>query len=164
MKKILIALFVLSSAAWASNPPPTKVTTTGAVFTLDLTYPDLGDAYADPEGLIWSDLMIRNNRVFKADFETATAHCESLGARLPSKAEFERLAKHLGKGARGGYNPYMANGQPVMLGLALNWFWTSTPYWFRGKQFQNVYVGDSAVFQTGNRGSKGGAFYCVVGQ
>jgi hypothetical protein len=164
-----IYLFLLLSLITSLNlfandiAPAQKISSTGAVFTLNLTHPELGDAYQDPSGLIWGDLVIVNKHVVQANYSQASAYCKDIGARLPTLQEFLNLAKYLGAGTKKGYNPSTSDGQDTMLlGLPYYWYWTSTPYWFRPKDYQYAFWGDSGGTQDGNIVSKGGAIHCVV--
>lgn len=163
-RKFLCLFFVvLSLNVWGREVPLEKVSVTGAVFTLNLSHPPLGNAYQDPSGVIWGDLVIENNRVVQTDASSAEAYCESIGARLPSLEEYKNLAKYLGYGSRGGYSPDTQDGSDmILLGLPFHWYWTSTPYWFSSKKFQNIFWGDSGSTSSGVRRSKGGAIHCVI--
>lgn len=162
----LIFFFTLFAcfSAWSSEEVPSqKVSVTGAIFTLNQTYPELRNAYEDPSGLIWGDLVIENNKVLQTDAASAEAYCKSIGTRLPTLEEYRKLGEYLGRGTKGGYSPYTQDRNDfVLFGLPFYWYWTSTPYWFSSKKFQYIFWGESGATQDGSRRSKGGAIHCVV--
>lgn len=110
----------------------------------------------------------------------ADKYCKDGGARLPTKEEFEQLAKYLGKGivpryspdlsrriiAQGyspygmaqGYSPYLADGKTGFLpGLSGYWFWASS---------EHPNDSDSAYYFHGYRGAvyydyRDNSFYAV---
>ncbi len=105
-----------------------------AIFIPDNSNDKLGEAYKDPSGLIWGNIVTKpvdTNRVFLTrprsilmSQSDANKYCKDIGARLPTKEEFENLAKYLGKGS---YKPYLADGDTEYLpGLYGHWFWSST--------------------------------------
>lgn len=52
----LITIMAFSQNISASDQPPAqKISSSGAIFQLNLDYPALGNAYQDPSGLIWGD-------------------------------------------------------------------------------------------------------------
>ncbi len=98
-----------------------RVSKAGAEFNRDVSQPALGEAYRDPSGLIWGNIINRMNQ-YDAD-----KYCKAVGARLPTKSEFEQLAKYLGYRTSGGYNPYLADGRSdVLPGLSQYVFWSSS--------------------------------------
>ncbi len=105
-----------------------RVSVTGAIFTRDTSNPKLGEAYRDPSGLIWGSVVKTSQGATKHMNEyDAKRYCESIGARLPTKVEFEQLARYLGQGTAEGYDPYLADGKTEILpGLADRWFWSAS--------------------------------------
>jgi len=79
--------------------PDQKRATTGEIFTRVKKYPDLGEAWMDPSGLIWGDAVLESNgKVLRRghNFPKAKNYCTSIGARLPTLEEFYALRKYLG--------------------------------------------------------------------
>jgi len=105
-----------------------RVSSTGAVFTRDTTIPALGEAYKDPSGLIWGSIVTAQGRVNDMNQYDAEKYCKARGTRLPTREEFEQLAKYLGKGTANGYSPYLADGKTDILpGLSGHYqFWSSS--------------------------------------
>ena len=106
------------------------VSVTGAVFTRDTSNPALGEAYRDPSGLIWGSVVTtpqgKTERMTQYDAEK---YCKSIGERLPTKEEFEQLAKYLGRGTANGYDPYLTDGKTEILpGIADHYFWPASVY------------------------------------
>jgi len=60
----------------------------------------MGESYADPSGLIWGDVMrYPNGDLVLPDLPSkAKAICVSIGARLPTQAEYARLSNFLTTG------------------------------------------------------------------
>jgi hypothetical protein len=97
---------------------------TGAVFIRDTSLPELNEAYRDPSGLIWGSIVMDQGRVITTTPNNARDICSRAGARLPTKEEFEQLAKFLGQVTAQGYSPYLADGITDFLpGLSKNFFW-----------------------------------------
>lgn len=102
-----------------------RISILDAVFVRDTTNSLIGEAYKDPSGLIWGSLVPQKMNQYDAD-----KYCLSLGARLPTRHEFIRLARFLGNDTTFGYNPYLAKDSSTYLlpGLSEYWYWTSTPF------------------------------------
>jgi formylglycine-generating enzyme required for sulfatase activity len=101
-----------------------RVSSTGAVFTRDTSVPSLGEAYRDPAGLIWGSIVRLNGQVKTMSQYEADKYCKSLGARLPTKEEFERLARYL---TAQKYSPYLVGADgDVLPGLTGYPFWSSS--------------------------------------
>ena len=104
----------------------TRTTKTGAVvFTCDSSHPKLGEAWRDPDGLIWGDIVLKDDRtVHYMNHQDATNYCTSIGARLPSKEEFTSLREDMGArpGTKEGYSAQ------VLPNLSDYWFWSSSVY------------------------------------
>jgi hypothetical protein len=114
--------------------PETRLTGTGAIYTRDFSRPDLGEAYRDSRGLIWGDVFGFRERSKNRANPTMTArqaadYCARIGARLPSKAEFELLAEEFGAGSNQGFSPYRRGleGERLMvLPGSDKWYWSSS--------------------------------------
>lgn len=153
LSTILLSLFAIGQSAFAEQPicksiqecqtvisqaearlqelsnggSSKRTSSTGAIFTPDTSNPSLGEAYKDPSGLIWGRLVMAHGETNPMSQYDADKYCKDGGARLPTKEEFEQLAKYLGKGTANGYNPYLADGKTDLLpGLSGHWFWSSS--------------------------------------
>jgi len=86
----------------------TKTTKTGQVFTRDTSHPKLGEAWSDPSGMIWGDIVKnKDGSEHLMNQRDATDYCKSIGADLPSKEDFIRLREYMGAKSPGfdGYTP-----------------------------------------------------------
>ncbi len=154
------------------QPPETRTTTTGAVFTRDTSNASLGEAWRDPDGLIWGDIvkedesvryMVHSSQHMKEFGRPlpegtlgAKEYCKSIGARLPSKEEFIRLREYMGAQS-GTHEGYSAQVLPNLSGY---WFWSSSVDQFTlGEAYR--FEGRSGEIYGTNRGH-GGAVLCVV--
>ncbi len=80
----------------------------------------LGRAWKDEKtGLIWGDIVKgKNDAIYMMDQSDAERYCHLIGARLPRREDFEKLAKDLG---------YPTDYIPQFLpDLYKNWFWLSS--------------------------------------
>ncbi len=116
-----------------SGNAETRRTTTGAVFTR-VTRSGFGESWRDPSGMIWGDIAQNANGWARSmDQYQATEYCQSLGAQLPSRADFARLRGYMGattatsENAGTGYTPQVlphltrqVDGRPWS-----NFFWSS---------------------------------------
>jgi hypothetical protein len=134
-----------------SQTRETRVTTTGAVFTRVVgEFFELGEAWADPSGLIWGDVVVQDNgSFFRMSASVASRYCASIDARLPTKEEFIRLRNWMGAqpGTFLGYSPQ------ILPHLSGTWFWSSSvtpglPY--------------SADYFDGNQGKVGFGYYVTL--
>ena len=95
---LMVAGFIFSGDAFAEcEPGEERETKTGAVFTCDDSYPDLGEAWRDPSGLIWGDTVKETDgTIHGMNHYNAIAYCDSIDARLPSKEEFIQFRQYMG--------------------------------------------------------------------
>lgn len=104
--------------------PETRATTTGDIFKRDRSHPSsLGEAWKDPNNLIWGDIVKRSDgRVYEVKHSTATDYCTSMGLRLPTREEFIQLREYMGARFEyfGDYRPQ------VLPNLSGHWFWSSS--------------------------------------
>jgi hypothetical protein len=160
MRVILIFLFsMMTIKAMAANNtnPETTITVTGAVFTLETTHPQLGVAYRDPHGLIWGQ-----DGASHVNLAQAMSYCESIGARLPTREEFARLAKDLGAGTRAHYSCMTADKQnEVIPDLNDIWYWSSS-LGGHGHHYNDIFHGYGGYIEPGNADSTGGSARCVI--
>lgn len=131
--------FILTGNAFANDEK--RTTDTGAVFTRDRSHAALGEAWRDPDGLVWGDIvknengsaryMVQSSEYMKEIGKSlpnrtlgAKEYCERIGARLPSREEFTRLREYMGaqSGTDRGYSPQ------VLPNLSDRWFWSSSVY------------------------------------
>ncbi len=143
----------------------TIITQMGSVFTRSTLYPELGDAWEDPSRLIWGDVVQNGEGLpLLMHQPPAIEHCENIrnvsgqpiGARLPTRAEFERLK------ALFGYDPtthrgYVPQILPHLIGFS---FWTSTQW----EEYRSaaMFVGTIGAIEYEDLVSLLGAFRCVV--
>jgi hypothetical protein len=95
---------------------------TNAKFFRDQRFPNMGEAWRDPSGLVWSGTRRSADGkkfVFNTHIE-ATKYCTAKGGRLPTAKEFEGLANFLGANTGAGYSPHLADGKTSILpGLSI---------------------------------------------
>ncbi len=112
------------------------VPSTGAVFTRDHSNSKLGLAYRDPSGLIWGS----PSSVFMTQYDGKEL-CESIGARLPTREEFQSLAVYLGRDSSQGFSPFLADGKTEVLpGTVRKWFWSSSVIAIDSDQHDDAYT------------------------
>ena len=154
------------------------VSISGEVFTEDHSLPSLGEAYRDPGDLVWgSPLREADGKVKKLSQYAASAACRSLGARLPTKPEFERLRFFLSKDYSGEgvrtYSPYerstleRGGNLEVLPELSGN-FSPGNHYWSEAKDAgysdAYVFVGRSGIIYGDDRPRDIINARCVAGQ
>jgi hypothetical protein len=162
MNKLFLILTVLTTGfqVWAADA--TRTSSTGTVFVLDSTFPTLGEAYRDPSGLVWGDLAVTDHGALHTTQFNAETYCSTRGARLPTRAEFQRLAQYLGEGSAKGFSPFTTDGETDMfLGFHYLWYWSSTGTWI-SDDFRYVFYGNTGFMELGNRQSTGGSIHCVI--
>ena len=137
---ILSVIFIATPVAFAKQPAKQQKLTgvnesqrfsvTGAVFTRDTSNPALGEAYRDPSGLIWGSVVTTpQGKIESMSQYGAEKYCKSIGAWLPTREEFEQLAKYLGQGTANGYDPYLTDGKTEILpGLVNHIFWSASVF------------------------------------
>ncbi len=84
------------------------------VFSRDTSKLKLGDAWRDPRGRIWGEMVQNDDGSSRfMNHYDATEYCKSIGAELPSRDDFLRLREYLGAkpGIFGyeGYEPGLPN-------------------------------------------------------
>src|SRR5262245_5346979 len=119
--KVLYTLASLLCSFSALADSGRRESITGAVFLSDTSLPGLGNAFRDPAGLVWGDtLNLRDGKEEESmpgdgpasslSQPEADAYCKNLGARLPTRVEFERLYVDLGGLSELGYYPWTVEG------------------------------------------------------
>ena len=151
MFAVLLSLFAVSQSAYAKWPVNTDnieqeriiqqkarlqnlsvrggklISASGAVFYRDTSNPALGEAYRDPSGLIWGDVVMDGQGIDTMDQHSADEYCKSRNARLPTKEEYEQLTRYLGRSKEQGYSPFLTDGITDYLPLlTFYWEWTSS--------------------------------------
>lgn len=139
----VVAGFILSGTVNANcKSGEQRVTNTGAVFTCDTSHTALGEAWRDPEGLIWGDAvkneyglirqMVQSSEYLKQIGRPlpkgqigAKEYCESIGARLPSEKEFTWLVEHMGGQPPAPWERYHPQVLPNLSGKRYA-FWSSS--------------------------------------
>ena len=92
-------------------------------FTRDTSFPALGEAWKDPSGMIWGDI-VKVEDIFTMNHFQADLLCKKVGAELPSREDFVRLREYMGAVPRSGSeNGYKAQVLPHLLKYR---FWTSS--------------------------------------
>lgn len=163
----IMAEFVRVGAT-AITGAETKTTKTGHVFTRDTSNPELGEAWRDPSGMIWGDIVKKaDGTPYFMNHKNATAYCKSIGAELPSgwessqnksnggqNSDFVRLREYMGATSRSneGYAPQvLPNLTHVQDGETRNrYFWSSSVH----PDYSNyayVFNGRYGYIGTGNR-------------
>jgi hypothetical protein len=93
---IALALTGCSSKETASREPSSSKnsdsevikTSSGAVYTRSNEFPELGEAWRDPRGLVWSDVPVdADGGQVLMTFQKAQDFCSAVNARLPSYRE-----------------------------------------------------------------------------
>ena len=128
-------------------PTPTTRIAHGAneqetTFTRDTSIAALGEAWRDPSGMIWGDIVRNEDHSIRYEDHSirymdqfqATTYCESKGATLPSREDFVRLRGYMGattaasEYSGAGFTPQVLpnlyrteNGRSVS-----NYFWSSS--------------------------------------
>lgn len=128
---VILMLFAFSMNTFAKQPPRAEqriAVNTGAIFTRDTSNSKLGEAYRDPSGLIWGSVISYDMPQFYA-----VKACKDIGARLPTREEFQSLRKYLGRDSAKGYSPLTVDGRMDVLpglgdGWLKHWFWSSSLY------------------------------------
>ncbi len=103
-------------------------------FTSDASFPALGEAWKDPSGMIWGDIVKKDGHPVLMNQYQANSYCKSIAAELPSKEEFVRLREYMGAhhGNDENYNRVGAEIKPGYTPQVLpnlsekNYFWTSS--------------------------------------
>ena len=145
MANVVERKLVAQSFSTSTGPGDTRTTISGHKFTQVTNQSALGNAWKDESGLIWGDLITKD-KMSKEDImnycsgvsdtgpcymtqQRAGAYCNSLSDNqhqylLPTKAQFEQLAKYLGDGSDTGYNP-----EPKIIpNLIENYFWSGSVF------------------------------------
>jgi len=163
-----------------STEPETRTTHTGAVFTRDRSHVALNEAWRDPKGLIWGDIvknedgsiryMVQSSEYMKKigrplpDGQLgAEEYCKSIGARLPTQEEFTRLREYMG--ARSGtHEGYSHHDDKILPNLNGHWFWSSSVYPSNTDYAYGFSGTDGYIVYYYYRYYNGGAVRCVVGR
>jgi hypothetical protein len=103
------------------EPPAKTLTTyTGAVFRRVDNHPELGEAWEDPDKVIWGETVKKDGKAALVNHPDAFEYCVKRGARLPSMKLFSKLAEFFGAAFDSGYMPQ------ILPNLKDYWFWSST--------------------------------------
>jgi hypothetical protein len=130
----------------AESPRRVEVVATadGTPFEKITWITSLGEAWRDPAGIVWGDILSSSDGtvVYMMQNE-ASALCEIVGARLPTKEEFMELRKFLGAfGVEmiAGYTPQ------ILPNLNGHYFWTSSE--IRGSDDVYIFNGTTGDLRT----------------
>ena len=104
-----------------------RISKTGVIFQKTDAYPELGEAYSDPTGLIWGSLIPASSAPQGLTPQAAAEACKRIGARLPTIEEFDQFARYLGADSPMGYDPHSVTDKKDLLPeLSGNSFWSSS--------------------------------------
>jgi len=159
-------LFLISglfASLVAKGEIETQVSNAGYEFTRITDRPKLGEAWKDPSGLIWGDLVVSSNgKGIYMKHKEAEAYCQSIGARLPSSADYDHLSKFFYWGRKNLQSDFAdSNGfkQTILPHLDFidnggRLYWSSTP----STSGHHFYVFDSI------KGFVGSQDYPIIGK
>lgn len=112
-----------------------RTTKLGVKYIRDQSIPGLGEAYRDPQGLIWgAPIVDADGEPVKMTLKDAKTLCSSIQARLPSAAEYKRLIASLlnrNEFRWSFYSDTHIEGSKLEFLPGLTWkeyFWTSSPF------------------------------------
>ena len=113
--------------------PETKVTKTGQIFTRDTSNPKLGEAWRDPSGMIWGDIVKNKDGSARLmNQKDAIDYCKSIDLELPSSKDFVRLREYMGakSGSNADYAPQILPKLTYTEDGAIfgHLFWSSSAY------------------------------------
>jgi len=138
------------------DQPASRVSSTGAVFTRITGNAVLGEAWQDPSGVIWGDVVtdLEGNTKYLT-VGPAADFCASNGARLATYQDLKNLKAYLGYGTRAGYKPQ------ILPNLVNSWFLGERVRPGADSAF-TFYGGGGGINSV--YGSTPAAFRCVVSQ
>jgi hypothetical protein len=169
--RLWLTLFSLISCFTLQAGPPRKETKTSkpgnATFTrvpeeelrqFVLNPKKFGEAWEDPSGVVWGDTARdQNGNAIEMTRAKASNYCADIGASLPTREQFEQLAKYLGGERRtffsaGGYpRSYIEGYKPQILpNLTYEDKWGTSGYCFWASLYP--YDSDEAYFFFGGGG------------
>ena len=140
------------------------------IFIHDTTNAALGEAWRDPSGMIWGNVVkTGDDWVIYMDQQHASSHCESIGAQLPSREDFARLRGYMGATTEAseyfggtGYKPQVLpnlyrihRGRPVSIN-----FWSALAQ--SDSALADVFYGRRGDIGPGTLDSAEYALRCVV--
>ncbi|MCX6123615.1 MAG: hypothetical protein NTV34_02525 [Proteobacteria bacterium] len=100
---------LLEQHSKSMDPQEPRTTLSGYVFARDTSNPKLGEAWRDPLGMIWGDIVLKaDGSHARFNLKDATEYCKNIGAQIPTVDDFGRLSDYLGRlvpGATAGYKP-----------------------------------------------------------
>lgn len=109
-----------------------RTTTSGHRFIREYSNEDLGEAWRDPSGMIWGDIVrYRDGKIAEPDKPEAVRLCKEAGGELPTAEDFERLRSYFGATVESekGFAPQVLPnfGTAKDAKSAPRHFWTRTP-------------------------------------
>lgn len=145
MRFILIPILIILSACVTTPPSErqpssgqsegySKVSSTGAIFVRDNSFPAFGEAYRDPSNLIWGDAIMGKDGSPWMTHYRAEGFCRESGGRLPTREEFTRLVKELGKDSQGQFNMVSTTGESVIPHFG-GQYWTSDNHGWQASMY-----------------------------
>lgn len=108
---VLAVLILLTVRASAEDNKKFRLTYGNVIYTPDTSNSALGTAFRDPAGLVWGEQYKNSSYDYGMPVGLVQKTCESIGARLPTLVELEKLKKNLTDQRTGFYNPYLLNQQ-----------------------------------------------------
>ncbi len=112
------------------------------LFTRDTSVPTFREAWRDPSGMVWDDVVRNEDKSIRhLEWSEAAGYCEGIGAELPTKEDVVRLATYMG-GFRGGiWGAWSGAGYTPQVLPGLNYAEGTTEvhdFWFRPRTAQSL--------------------------
>ena len=138
-----------------------KADGTEGTWTRDRSHPMLGEAWRDPSGMIWGDMVTKpDGTPKKMTHKAAIKYCEDIGARLPSKDDFIRLSEYMG--AYPGNDDGKGYRPQVLPHLSNDAFWSSSEPINRSNRAYVFYGRSGNMFDGGHRDLPDYSVRCVA--
>jgi len=105
-----------------------RISSSGVLYIRDQSNPSLGEAFRDPKGLIWGEVLRDSNGDFlKMKILEARAECNRRKARLPWAKEVNLLFNDMASSTSKQTNPFIGDGVTFLVpDLLQRDFWTTT--------------------------------------
>lgn len=138
----------------ASSSGDVRLTILDVKYIRDTSIPELGEAYRDPQNIVWGDLVSKLGKPLELDQNGAVEACAKMGLELPTYDDFDQLRKSMGyiERKRYSFNPYVKGADrrsyppaTVLPNLVIfrGDLWTSSvPFATHGYSFDGSGVGE----------------------